>query len=188
VAGCSRAGRTQPREVAAYLVGRLVSYAFVGAVCGALGEHALHVLPVQTVQLVALLLVAAFALAQGLRILWPRDARVVKLRRPPGPLERAWARVLSVWPRRGGPLGLATGFLPCGMLVPVWMLAATSGDPLSGALVMAVFWAATTPALLLPLVGNRLLRRVPARVQGAAWCALALWLALRPLFMAGHHH
>lgn len=184
VAGCARGGRLSKLDVGMYLGGRLLSYAFVGALCGAIGQHALCVLPLVTVQTIALVLVGAFAFVQGLRILWPRRT-VVRIRRAPGPLARALQRFL---PRRGGALGLATGFLPCGMLVPVWMLAASSGDALSGAAAMAVFWAATAPALLLPLVGGSLLRRIPVRVQGAAWCALAVWIAVRPLLMAGHVH
>lgn len=188
VAGCARGGRVVPRSVVAYFAGRLLSYSVVGAACGALGEHALCLLPVATVQLVAMLLVGAFAAWQGVKILWPRRPRPLAIRRPPGVVARLWSRVQAVWPRRGGPLGLATGFLPCGMLVPVWMLAATSGDGLSGAGVMMVFWAATTPALLVPLMSGAFLRRIPARVQGVAWCALAVWIAVRPLLMAAHHH
>lgn len=185
VAGCSRAGRVSPRSVVAYLAGRLVSYAAVGAACGALGEHALCMLPIETVQLVAMVLVGAFAGWQGVKILWPRRARPVRIRRrAPG----LWARVSRSWPRRGGALGLATGLLPCGMLVPVWMLAATSGDAPSGAAVMAIFCAATAPALLVPLVSGSFWRRIPTRLQGAAWCALAVWIAARPLLMAAHHH
>jgi hypothetical protein len=189
VAGCARGGRVEPGAVAAYFGGRLVSYAAVGAACGAIGAHALARLPMPTVQVVAMLLVGAFALWQGLRLLVPRRPVAVRLRRrPPGPLARAWARIQVAWPRRGGALGLATGFLPCGMLVPVWALAAASGDTLVGAATMSVFWAATTPALLLPLVGGKLLRRIPARIQGVAWCLLAAWVAVRPLLVVTHCH
>jgi uncharacterized protein len=184
VAGCARGGQVQPRAAVLYFAGRLVSYAAVGAACGAIGEHALCRLPMATVQLIAMVLVGVFAFWQGARILWPRRPRPLQIRSRPG----LWEKVLAHWPRRGGALGLATGFLPCGMLVPVWTLAAAAGDAATGAAVMAVFWAATTPALLVPLAGGRLLRRIPARIQGAAWCALAVWIALRPLLMAAHHH
>jgi sulfite exporter TauE/SafE len=45
-------------------------------------------------------------------------------------------------------LGLLLGFLPCGLLYPIFMSAAASGGFLSGVLVMAVFGASTIPALM----------------------------------------
>ena len=172
-----------------YLAGRLVSYAGLGAAFGLLGEHALCRLPVATVQLGAMLLVGVFAFAQGWKALRGPGPRLVPIRpRAPGRLARLWGRALTLIPRRGVGLGLATGFLPCGMLVPAWLLAGTSGDAASGALVMAIFWAATTPALVLPVLTRGLLRRIPVRVQAVAWCALGVWIAVRPLLMAAHRH
>jgi sulfite exporter TauE/SafE len=187
VAGCRRDGRTSARAIAGYLGGRFASYAAFGAAFGLLGEHALCVLPLGTVQAIALSLLAAFALHRGVRLLVPARPRPVAIRRPTA-FARLSARVAAVWPRRGLALGLATGFLPCGMLLPAWALAAGSGSAPAGALTMIAFAAATAPALVLPLAGGKLLRRVPARAQGAAWCALAIWVALRPLLMAAHHH
>jgi len=179
VAGCRRGGRS----VLAYLGGRLVSYAALGAVFGTVGEHALCLLPMEKVQVVAMVLVGGFAVWRGVSAL--RRPRPVTIRRGP---PRRLSRLVALMPRRGLGLGLATGFLPCGMLVPAWLLAATSGDAVSGALAMALFSAATAPALLLPVVTGAFVRRISPRVQAAAWCALGVWIALRPVFMAAHHH
>jgi sulfite exporter TauE/SafE len=174
----------------AYLAGRLVSYAALGALFGLIGEHALCHLPVETVQTVAALLVGAFAVWKAVTVARrPRPAPALQLGRRRVPL---LARVLSLLPRRGFGLGLATGFLPCGMLIPAWTLAMGSGGAPAGAAVMAAFWLGTSPGLLAPLVAARLARgllaRVPRAVQGAAWAALALWVLARPLLSAVHAH
>lgn len=173
---------------ARYQAGRLASYAALGAAMGALGEHALCELPVGTVQTVTLLLVAAFAIWRAVSLVAPAGRpRLVPLRRP-----GVWARLVRRLPRGGLGLGVATGFLPCGMLVPAWVLAAGSGGPGEGTLTMAAFWAGTLPGLILPAVAGAGLRRLGVRiapaVQAGAWGLLAVWLVLRPLLMAAHHH
>jgi sulfite exporter TauE/SafE len=49
---------------------------------------------------------------------------------------------------RGYPLGLALGFLPCGILYTALAAAAATGSPLYGALAMACFGLGTVPALV----------------------------------------
>jgi sulfite exporter TauE/SafE len=49
---------------------------------------------------------------------------------------------------RGYPLGLALGFLPCGILYTALAAAAATASPLYGALSMACFGLGTVPALL----------------------------------------
>ena len=83
--------------------------------------------------------------------------------------------------------------MPCGLLLPAWALAAGTATATSGALVMTIFSLATLPGLLVPLVGRRIFQqmiaRLPSYVYGLAWCALALWIAARPLLRAtGHCH
>jgi uncharacterized protein len=173
-----------------YFAGRLVSYAAVGAIMGTIGQHALCLLPVDRAQLIAVGGVAAFAAWKAIAT-WrgPRGARPIALgrRRPP-----LLARVLALLPRRGFGLGLATGVLPCGMLIPAWTLAMGAGGAVRGAAVMAAFFAGTAPGLLVPLWAGRVARgwlaRVPRRVQAAAWAALALWIVARPLLGAVHQH
>ncbi len=177
-----------------YFAGRLVSYAAIGALLGSIGEHALCLLPVESVQLVAALLVGVFAIwkaVSALRGPRPRvtEARPIELGRRRVPLV---ARVLSRLPRRGFGLGLATGILPCGMLVPAWTLAMGAGSPLGGAAVMAAFYAGSAPGLVAPMVAGKLAgglaSRVPRGWQAAAWGVLALWIIARPLLGAVHHH
>jgi sulfite exporter TauE/SafE len=203
-AGCSgRRGALGP-----YVLGRLVSYATVGAVLGHLGHEALMRVPLATMETMAVLLVAGYAATRGLRLLCRRasvaggpgspggtgGARLVPLRpRPgarPGGSYGAW--LASLLPRSGLGLGLVTGVLPCGLLVSAWLLAMATGQALGGALVMTAFAMASAPGLLLPWYGQKLLARrglhLSARAQGVAWLLLALWIAARPLFAAAHCH
>jgi sulfite exporter TauE/SafE len=54
-------------------------------------------------------------------------------------LDSAWAVFL---------LGLLLGFLPCGLLYPIFINAAASGNFFPGAMTMAVFGLGTAPALI----------------------------------------
>lgn len=61
-----------------------------------------------------------------------------------------WARPLFATPTgwRGWLLGVALGFIPCGLLYAALVAAAASGDALAGALAMLAFAAGTVPALV----------------------------------------
>jgi len=180
VAGCS--GR--PRSSLCYFAGRATSYALLGAVFGEAGRAASARLSFTTIQTVLMLAIAALAAAKGLRLLlgFPKP-RLVSI-------ERITRQVAPVFPRRGLSLGLATGVLPCGLLAGGWALAASTGHPLHGAAVMIAFFLATTPGLLgalilaKPVAG---LRAITPAWQGALWCALALWIGIRPFLDHGCH-
>jgi sulfite exporter TauE/SafE len=141
----------------------------------------------EAVAIAAVALAAAFRGVQLLRGGALPNAGLVTLRRKP---EGAGLVALTseLWPRRGLGLGLATSVMPCGLLVPAWALAAGTAGAASGALVMAAFSIATLPGLVVPLAGRRLLQRaldgLPRAAHGVAWCALAAWIAVRPLLVA----
>jgi sulfite exporter TauE/SafE len=194
-AGTRPDGATDLCATGVYLAGRFASYAAIGALFGAIGAHALCTLPVSQAQWIAVVLVAGAAAFRGVSLLLARRRReapgVILLRTRP-PRRTFSSRLLVLVPRRAGALGLVTGVLPCGMLLPAWMLAAGSARADIGALVMLVFAAASAPGLLLPLASRgalaRFTRRLPAAAPGLAWCALALWIAARPLLASVHHH
>lgn len=201
LAGCSAErgeGSVSPRAAAGYFAGRLVSYAMIGSVMGHLGQHAMCILPVSAVQGVAIAIVAVVAIARGVAILRGRrrDPSLVELKRGPG---RGYARgsslltsVAALLPKRGLGLGLATGFLPCGMLLPAFALAASTSSAPLGAATMAIFAVASAPGLFAPLLGRGVIRRIsaaiPERAFGALWIALAAYVMIRPLLAAAHHH
>lgn len=68
-----------------------------------------------------------------------------------------WSRTVGRWARplfanptgiRGWLLGVALGFIPCGLLYAALAAAAASGDPLAGAFGMLAFAAGTAPVLV----------------------------------------
>jgi sulfite exporter TauE/SafE len=193
VAGCG-AGVGRGRRASAYFFGRLVSHLFGGAVFGALGARAAQLLSLEWWQRLALLTVALAALLKGMGLI--RVGRLAARSRedviPSATVKKrsrassVGALLASMLPRRALPLGLATGALPCGLLAGAWALAASTGDPLSGALSMAAFSLSSAPGLIAGLLVSTPLSRLrwsPA-LQGALWCALSLWIGLRPFI--GH--
>lgn len=168
------AGCSTRKDTVGYVAGRATTYVFAGALLGSLGlAHG----PLLEMQTVASFAAAAFVVVYGLSYFFKRE-RLVKLP----------TRAL---PKRGVGLGLVTGILPCGLLFAAWALAASTGHPVRGALVMLVFSLVTLPALLAPAavrpVFSRYARRLPPAVIGVAWCLLGAWLALRPFLVEGPH-
>ena len=200
VAGCSAGDTLSPRRVVGYFLGRMIAYTTVGAVLGHLGNHALCLLPMGALEAIAITLVAGAAAYRGITLLRrkaPAPPLVQLAGKRRGAKETRPSTLLGLVaelaPRRGLGLGLATGIMPCGLLLPAWALAAGTASAPAGAAVMAVFSLATLPGLIVPLAGRRLLQRIvarlPASTYGVAWCALALWIAARPLLRAtGHCH
>lgn len=186
-AGC--VGQGKGRAALGYFAGRLVGYATMGALVGQLGHHALCLLPMEQAENVAVALTALPAAARGLKILTSsHEAPVlVPLRR--GKASGALRALATLMPRRGLGLGLVTAVLPCGLLVAAWTLAASTASPSLGALVMALIALSTLPGLLFPMIGAGILGkhlRMKPWIEGSLWCALAVWLLLRPLWVAAH--
>lgn len=174
------------RDKLGYLAGRTTVYALAGALFGAIGAELTTSL--EHLETVALLLLAASLILHGISLLLRRPARLVRLPTGRRPVIRFMARLL---PRRGLGLGLVTGFLPCGVLAGAWLLAAATSDPLAGAGVMVVFASASAWGLFAPLLASRFVRplfaRLPPAAQGLAWCALGIFVAVRPFLMSAHH-
>lgn len=88
-------------------------------------------------------------------------------------------------PLRTVAIGAIWGLLPCGLVYSALALAAASGTPLGGALVMGVFGLTTLPAMeAMALGGSTLIgwlkRRATQRLAGAVLMAAALATAARP--------
>ncbi len=159
------------RATAIYSLGRLVTYAMVGLVFGSLGmalNRGTAFAPwQQTATYVAgglMILVGLVALARqlGWRLRLPSLA---------GRLQTILNRLFQVV-RRQPPLrkafliGALTCLMPCGWLYAFAIVAAGTGNPLWGALVMIVFWSGTVPvmvtlALGLGKLGQSVQRRIP---------------------------
>lgn len=128
-----------------YHLGRLTTYAVLGAVAGA-GGAALARIPF----LAAILLAASALLFAAMA--WRRLGTLLPvLRIPiaiPARLRTAIGRVDHSTAAGGYLLGVTLGFLPCGTIYAALAAAVASGDPMVGAAGLAAFGAGTVPALM----------------------------------------
>lgn len=142
-------------EALAWNVGRLTTYAFLGALAGALG----HAIPGPSwlgPLIAGLFLVWFAAKLAGFDILpTPQIPSLVKLGR-------------KLVGAKGVPgryaFGIATGFLPCGLVYAALALPLSSGSAMTGALSMVLFGLGTVPVLAVAGAG---LRRIVARSLAA---------------------
>lgn len=134
--------------VGGFLVGKIASHALFGAVLGAVGS-AVQLSPHlrSTVQIVAGLLIIAFGLAQ----LEVRGFKGFTITPPASWVRLVRGRARSRSALAPAILGFASILLPCGVTLSMMALAITSGSPVKGALIMAVFVLGTAP--LLTLIG-----------------------------------
>src|SRR3984957_5063283 len=136
-----------------YHLGRITTYAGLGAVAAATGAT-LSRLPWLGRLSGLLLLVAALQfLCQALRRLVPAlRALLPDAAAAPHGFVRLIAgltgRLDRSTPLGGLLLGLALGFLPCGFLYAALTAASASGGPVAGALAMAAFGLGTVPSLV----------------------------------------
>ena len=136
----------------AYSLGRVSSYAAAGAIAGGAGSLAIEAQRLLPARVVLLVLANALIVSLGLSL-----AGVASVVRP---LERAglvlWRGLRKIGVRlsaaRSGAgafaVGLAWGWIPCGLVYGVLATALVSGSAWRGAAVMAAFGAGTLPNLL----------------------------------------
>lgn len=179
-------GRSSAVASAIYHAARAASYAAVGAAAGAFGslldaggtvvglQRAAAMAAGMAVALVGIsLLFAAGGLDAGRAGLpaWVRNALAA--------VHRAAASMPPM--RRAAVIGLATPLLPCGWLWAFAVVAAGTGTPVAGAVVMLAFWAGTVPVLaalgagIAALGGRR--RRLLAALAGVAMVAVGVHTA-----------
>jgi uncharacterized protein len=187
LAAIGPADPARPARQIGYHLGRLASYAVVGAVAGLAGQvvdDAGVLVGVQRVAAVAAgTMIALFGAAAVLRALGMRVPKAGV----PAPLvalaQRVHASTLRLPPaHRGIPIGLATPLLPCGWLYAFAAIAAASASPIVGMLVMGSFWLGTVPAVVLASNGARMafarLGRAAPIVAGFAMVAVGLHAAI----------
>lgn len=141
------------RLLAAYNLGRLATYAAIGALAGGLGAAFDVGGRALGLQRAAIGLAAATMITIGLVGL--ARSFGVRLPRVKGPrsLDHVFVRLHGLASRltptrRAAAIGLMTGLLPCGWLYAFALLAAGTAHPFSGAVVMAAFWLGTLPILI----------------------------------------
>lgn len=136
----------------AYNAGRITSYICAGALAGAAGQagvalrggmlaqHVLMFLMGLTLVVVALNMAGVRPVTRGI------EAAGSALWRQVQPLSRRFLPVTSPWQALG--LGAIWGWLPCGMVYAVLLMALASGSAAEGALILAAFGLGTLPNLL----------------------------------------
>lgn len=172
----------------AYNVARVTSYAVAGALAGLLGQALLRTVDVAPVSLAlrvlagGVMIAAAGRLLFGWRLLDPLEAAGARL----------WRKALPWAAPRGSQregvggaiaLGLAWGWLPCGLTYSMLLLAATTASAGAGALVMAAFGLGTLPAMVAATVAfQRAARLLASRatlrvVAGSLLLTFGVWTA-----------
>ena len=134
------------RDQVPYHVGRIGTYAVLGAICGAFGQ--LVPGPTWLASAVAAVLLVVFALSlSGLVPAFkPRMPWLARLGADLGQRRGVASRLA---------FGVVNGLLPCGLLYAALAIPVASADAAVGALCMAVFGVATVPALGVATFGFR---------------------------------
>jgi sulfite exporter TauE/SafE len=179
-AACSRI--SGGRGVLGWHLGRITSYAALGALAGLAGG-AVPGPPWLTATIGAALLLWFAAALAGLvpepRVVVPGAAAAGRLLHAPNPLARF-------------AFGLVNGFIPCGLVYSALSVPVALGSAGQGALAMVLFGAGTSPVLSIAAAGFRRLelRTRAARRAVALLVLLAgLWsLAMRTGLIGGHGH
>jgi len=159
-----------------YHLGRGTTYSALGGVAALASKQLMRVPALHWIAAALLAFAALFFLGYALRGLGVRLPRIQGLAAPgaAGTLARSWGKMIKplfVHPVgfRGYGLGVALGFIPCGLVYGALAAAAASGDWLTGVFAMLAFWLGTVPALLgLGLAGGALLGRWPDIARQAA--------------------
>ena len=139
-----------------YTAGRVITYAALGAIAGALGgvvELAGTLLGVQR---------AAAVAAGGVLVVWALVALsdlVPRLETGGSLFARVAGRLKGRVPGHPFAIGLFLGLLPCGLLYSAIIAAVARGGPLEGAAALALFGVGTAPALLGVSLADELLAR-----------------------------
>ncbi len=177
-------GRT-PTGLPAWHLGRIGTYAALGALAGAAGQ--LLPGPAWVPAGLASALLTWFALALAGLVPEPRLV-------PPGLVSAGRRAVESTSPGAQFLFGVVNGFLPCGLVYSALTVPVALAEPLPGALAMAAFGAGTIPALSLAALGLRRLlmaslwrRRLFALLvlSTGLW---AIWARTGGHAHAGHEH
>ena len=145
------ADRVRNAALVSYHLGRITSYTMLGGLAGGLADGMTALTRLGWLPGVLLAIAAGFFVAYGGKGLIPafgRSGTVAGERHGIARGFRSLIRPLLSAPVRwrGYGLGAIMGFLPCGMLYGMLILAGGAGGALAGAMALAVFALSTIPA------------------------------------------
>jgi len=164
-AGRDANGRTRPAIIVSYQLGRVFSYALAGLLLAGIFGGLVSLLDIDSVRKtlralsgLALLLGALVAFGgvrdpgTGIgRRLWPKLAPLGRRLLPVNTLPRGFA------------FGMVWGWMPCGFVYSVLLIATLQLDAGNGALIMLAFGLGTAPALFIAAFGAERLKSFSAR-------------------------
>ena len=179
-------GRPQTRLLIGYQLGRIFSYSLAGLFFGGVLGGIVALLDIETIRrslrvlsAVALLLGALVAFGRvrdpgfGVgRTLWPKLAPLGRKLLPVSNLPRAFG------------FGMVWGWMPCGFVYTVLLIATLQVDALGAAATMAAFGLGTTPAMLATAFGAQRFVGLAAK-PAAKRVAGSVLLASAALTLAG---
>ncbi|HEY5810736.1 MAG TPA: sulfite exporter TauE/SafE family protein [Povalibacter sp.] len=192
-------GRIRPALLVGYQLGRIASYSLAGLLFAGVFGQLIALLDIDSVRRtlraltsVALLLAALVAFG---RVRDPGHGMGRQLWLKLAPLGRRLLSVASL--PRAFAFGSLWGWMPCGFVYTVLLLASLQFDALRGAIIMAAFGLGTAPALLVSAFGAPRLAGVIARpgtrqlagsilLASAALTLAAPWLTHLLPGLAGH--
>jgi sulfite exporter TauE/SafE len=138
-----------------YNIGRITSYAFIGAIVGFTGSIAAKNIgmPLAGLRLISAIFMILLGLYLGQWLMWLNRIESLgkHLWRHISPLASKAIPVDS--PLKALTLGAIWGWLPCGLVYSTLTWALASGDILTGASIMLFFGLGTLPALLTLSIG-----------------------------------
>ncbi|NVB40597.1 sulfite exporter TauE/SafE family protein [Pseudenhygromyxa sp. WMMC2535] len=190
--GSASGARREIGPTLAYQGARGLAYTALGAIAGLLGAGLDEGAGLLGLQRLSAPLMGVTLIAIAIGSLWPRRAATTAgegslISLGAGPSKPGLIARLRLYLARalrtrgltaGAAAGLLSALLPCGWLWAYVIVAASTGSPGIGALVMAVFWAGSVPALLgAGLLAGELGRRLGAhapKITAAAMLALGL--------------
>ncbi len=180
-------GRPRPRLLVGYQLGRVASYTLAGLLLGGVFGGVLGLLDADSVRR-GLRALAAGALLLGALVAFGRMRDIGF-----GAGRRLWSHIAPLGRRllpvttlpRSFAFGMVWGFMPCGFVYTVLLIATVQLDAARSALTMAAFGLGTLPAMLLAAFGAQRFagfsaRPAARRVAGAALLASAALTLVAP--------
>lgn len=148
-------GQPLPRLLIGYQLGRVASYTLAGLLLGGIFGGLVGLLDTDNLRR-ALRVLAALALLLGALVALGRMRELGS-----GIGRRLWSRVAPLGRRllpvktfpRSFAFGMVWGFMPCGFVYTVLLIATMQADAVRSALTMAAFGLGTLPAMFLAAIG-----------------------------------
>jgi sulfite exporter TauE/SafE len=148
-------GRPRPMLLMSYQLGRIISYSLAGLLFAGVLGSLIALLDIEAVRR-TLRVVSAFALLLAALVAFGRIRDLGS-----GVSHRLWSKIAPLGRRllpvasipRALAFGVVWGWMPCGFVYSVLMIAMLQMDALQGAMVMAAFGFGTAPALLITAFG-----------------------------------